>query len=312
MLQQQISDTILMVRPAHFGYNEETAASNAFQTNVGVLSAPQISALALAEFDAFVNKLRDAGVKVVVVEDTSAPLKADAIFPNNWITTHSDGVIITYPMFSAMRRLERRTDIVDQLSHEYEVTNWLRLEQHEADNLFLEGTGSMILDRAHRVVYACRSVRTDEGLLREFAASMKYEVEVFDALDPAGLPIYHTNVMMALGETLAVICLDSIVNAAERASVVARLQATGKAIVEIFYDQMMRFAGNMLQVRGAAGQSYLVMSEQAYRSLLPQQIAEIEAHTRILYADLHTIETYGGGSARCMMAEVFLPEKTGH
>lgn len=305
--QQQISDTILMVKPARFGFNEQTAASNAFQQNSGALAEAQISRLACDEFDAFVAKLRAVGVEVIVVEDSPEPVKSDAIFPNNWVSTHHDGVVVTYPMYAPVRRLERRDDIIDMLSHRFDVRSWLRLEQHEADHLFLEGTGSMILDRPHRMVYACRSIRTDEGLLREFADSMAYRVVAFDAVDPGGLPIYHTNVMMALAETFAVICLDSIPDAEERSAVVVSLEASGKAIIEISYDQMMHFAGNMLQVRGSEGHTYLVMSEQAYSSLRADQIEAISQHTRILYSDLRTIETYGGGSARCMMAEIFLP-----
>lgn len=305
----QISDTLLMVRPAHFGFNEETAASNAFQTKNSLLSHEEISRLALAEFDAFVDKLRAAGIRVLVIEDTPSPLKTDAVFPNNWITTHSDGVVVTYPMYSPMRRLERRRDIIDQLSETFVVTNWLRLEQHESEQVFLEGTGSMILDRTNHVVYACRSVRTDERLLREFADGMRYQAVVFDAVDPAGMPIYHTNVMMALADTFAIICLDSITDEAERQEVVNSLQATNKEIIPISYDQMMHYAGNMLQVRNAQGDSFLVMSQQAYQSLQPAQLEAIQQHSHILYSDLQTIEKYGGGSARCMLAEIFLPVK---
>lgn len=305
----QISDTVLMVRPAHFGFNEETAASNAFQTKNSLLSNDEISRLALAEFDAFVDKLRAAGIRVLVVEDTPSPLKTDAVFPNNWITTHSDGVVITYPMYSPMRRLERRRDIIDQLSDSFVVTNWLRMEQHESEQVFLEGTGSMILDRTNHIVYACRSVRTDEQLLREFADGMRYRTVVFNAVDPAGLPIYHTNVMMALADTFAIICLDSITNEAEREEVIQSLQSTRKEIIPITYDQMMHYAGNMLQVRNDKGDSFLVMSQQAYQSLQPEQLAAIQHHSQILYSDLQTIEKYGGGSARCMLAEIFLPTK---
>lgn len=303
----QISDTLLMVRPAHFGFNEETAASNAFQTKNSLLSNEEISRLALAEFDAFADKLRAAGIRVLVVEDTPSPLKTDAVFPNNWITTHSDGVVVTYPMYSPMRRLERRRDIIDQLSETFVVTNWLRLEQHEAEQVYLEGTGSMILDRTNHIVYACRSIRTDEQLLREFADGMRYRTVVFDAVDPAGMPIYHTNVMMALADTFAIVCLDSITQEAERQEFIRSLESTDKEVIPISYDQMMHYAGNMLQVRNDQGASFLVMSQQAYQSLLPAQLEAIQHHSHILYSDLQTIEKYGGGSARCMLAEIFLP-----
>lgn len=301
----QITDTILMVRPANFGFNAETAGNNAFQTNDNSLSGKEINNRAQAEFDAFVAKLREVGVNVIVIEDSNTPLKHDAVFPNNWFSTHEDGSLITYPMYAPMRRLERRDDVVDQLTRDFGYDKHIRLEKRELSERFLEGTGSMILDRGNRIVYACRSIRTDEGLLDEFALWMGFEKVIFESYDMNGLPIYHTNVMMALGMNFCVICLDTITDAVQRREVTDKLTQTGKDIVSISRKQMNSFAGNMLQVMGADDQSYLVMSSQAYNSLTQEQIVHLELHTQLLHSSLETIESYGGGSARCMMAEVF-------
>lgn len=302
---QQITDTLLMVRPAHFGFNAQTADNNAFQTNDTSLAPAEISRRAVAEFDQFVAALRAVGVEVLVVEDTPDPVKHDAVFPNNWFSTHADGKLITYPMYAAMRQLERRDDILQQLTQQYGYTQRLHLEAAEAEGRYLEGTGSLILDRDNHIVYACKSVRTDEALLHQLAQAIGYRTVAFDAVDRHGQPIYHTNVMMALGTTFCVICLDTITDTAERRHVTDTLSGTGKAVVDISLAQMESFAGNMLHVKNKAGEPYLVMSEQAYRSLTPAQVAALEGHTRLLYSPIPTIETYGGGSARCMMAEIF-------
>jgi hypothetical protein len=304
----QITDTILMVRPRHFGFNPETANNNSFQTNDGNLSRKTISEKARDEFDAFVEKLRAAGIRVLVVEDSEEPVKTDAVFPNNWFTTHQDGTLITYPMFSPIRRTERQEYVIEQLNESFRIDRRVHLEDKELEERFLEGTGSMILDRVHRVVYACRSIRTDEGLVDEFCRWMGYEMVLFDAYDREGIPIYHTNVMMALGLTYVVICMETIRNEEQRMLLTACFDRTGKEIITISLEQMNAFAGNMLQVQSAkdASKNFLVMSEQAYHSLTLEQIARIERHSQILYSSLETIETYGGGSARCMMAEVFL------
>lgn len=304
----QITDTILMVRPRHFGYNPETANNNSFQTNEGSLSREAISEKARKEFDAFTEKLRKAGIRILVVEDSDEPVKTDAVFPNNWFTTHQDGTLVTYPMFSPIRRTERQMYVIEQLSKAHQIRRWVHLEDKELEERFLEGTGSMILDRVHRVVYACRSIRTDEGLIDEFCRWMGFEMVLFDAYDQVGIPIYHTNVMMALGLTYVVICVEAIHNEVHRLHLTECFERTGKEIITITLDQMNAFAGNMLQVRSAEDPTtnYLVMSEQAFRSLTPEQVERIERHSNILYSSLDTIETYGGGSARCMMAEVFL------
>ncbi len=309
-MAEQIADVILMVRPARFGFNPETAANNAFQHNDARLSAEEVSRKALAEFDGFVGQLRNAGIEVIVADDTPEPVKTDAVFPNNWVTFHEDGRVFTFPMFSPNRRLERSEAMLERLRARFAVHDRIRMEAAESDNRFLEGTGSMVLDRENRLVYACTSPRTDPELTREFARQTGYEPVLFRAVDQNGTEIYHTNVMMALGETFAVICLESIAGAEERELVADKLRSTGKEIIGISFEQMNAFAGNMLQVRSKDGRRFLVMSEQAYRALDERQIARIEAHTRILHAPLYTIETYGGGSARCMMAEIFLPEKT--
>ncbi len=307
--EQQITAHILMVRPAQFGYNEETAESNAFQRNEGTFTPAQIRRKARAEFDNFVQLLKAAGVQVMVVEDTDYPIKTDAVFPNNWVTFHQDGTVITYPMQSEVRRLERREDILENLGKQFKIEQRVHLETSEGQQKYLEGTGSMILDRPNRLVYACLSPRTDATLLDEFCKITGFEKVVFTAVDGSGRQIYHTNVMMALGETFVVICLDSIRDEVERALLLEKFEATHKEVIEISLEQVMSFAGNMLQIKNRSGEPILVMSEQAYNALDPTQIRLLNKHTNLLYAPLNTIEKYGGGSARCMMAEVFLPVK---
>ncbi len=309
MTSKQITDTILMVRPAHFGFNTETAASNAFQSEEMGLLPEEINRRAIQEFDQFVAKLRDHGIRIVVEEDTPDPVKTDAVFPNNWITFHEDGVVITYPMLSERRRWERRMDIVSRLGERFQISRHLKLEHYELESLFLEGTGSIILDRPNRLAYACRSARTDEVVLDEFCRIRGYEKVLFDAVDAQGHSIYHTNVMMALAETFVVICLESLPNPAEQNLLRDLFLRTGKEVVDISFVQMSSFAGNMLQVASMDGEVLLVMSEQAYRSLGKEQVELIERHCRILYSPINVIEAYGGGSARCMMAEVFLPKR---
>jgi hypothetical protein len=305
----QTTSHILMVRPANFGYNEETAASNAFQSNDNTLTQAEISQKALAEFDAFVEKLRKAGVDVIVAEDTNRPLKPDAVFPNNWVTFHQTGTIVTYPMAASVRRLERRDDIIRAIQERFRVEQKIQLQEYEEIDQFLEGTGSMIIDRPNKLVYACLSPRTHIDLLVRYCKLMGYTPVPFHAVDGNGMEIYHTNVMMALGETFVVICLDTVQSEIEGNMLLNKFAASGKEIIEITLDQMMNFAGNMLQVRNNSGETFLVMSGQAFDSLKDEQIAQISRHTNIISSPIPTIETYGGGSARCMMAEVFLPEK---
>lgn len=297
-----------MVRPYQFGFNEETANDNAFQTNDKSLSQEVIQERAVAEFDAFVEKLMEVGVNVIVVEDLEDPHTPDAIFPNNWVSFHQRGMVVTYPMYSSIRRKERREDIINLVSGRYGFRDRIHFEQLEAQDFFLEGTGSLILDRPNKIVYACLSERTTKDGLKAFCKWMGYREISFTAVDAEGTRIYHTNVMMALGNDLAVICLDAIKDAAERKQVEESLNETGKEMIEISFDQMNAFAGNMLQVESQDGKSYLVMSEQAKNALTEGQIAQIEKHTNILSSPIPTIESYGGGSVRCMMAEIFPPQ----
>lgn len=308
-MSKQTSAHIMMVRPANFGFNEQTAESNAFQTNDTSLSQEQINTQAIAEFDAMVAQLRSVGLHVHLVEDSPLPIKPDAIFPNNWVSFHDNGTVITYPMFSPNRQTEIREDVLEEMEANFVVKKRIRFNRFTEKQLFLEGTGSMILDRDNRIVYACLSARTEENLLYNFAEWADYEPVLFLAVDSSDLEIYHTNVMMSVGESFAIICLDSIKEAADRVMVRAKLEKTNKEIIDISYEQMLSFAGNMLQVSNALGETYLVMSEQALKSLNNRQIEAIESHTKILACKIDTIENYGGGSARCMMAEVFLPVK---
>lgn len=297
-----------MVRPANFAFNEETAANNAFQSRDGKLSAEAMRQNAIREFDEFVSKLRAAGVDVIVADDSASPAKPDAVFPNNWVTFHQEGYVVTYPMFAPTRRRERREEVIAEiLQRGFSSNQRIHLENEEANDRFLEGTGSIIFDHPNRLAYACLSPRTDADLLENLCQKIGYRKVVFHAQDANGQDIYHTNVMMALGETFVVICLDSVRDPQERRALEEKFAATNKEIVDITLEQMNAFAGNMLQVRNTTGDTILVMSEQAYRSLSPSQIKTLEAHTRLLHSPIETIETYGGGSARCMMAEVFLP-----
>ena len=305
----QTTSNILMVRPANFGYNEETAASNAFQSRGEALTGQEARVKAVEEFDGFVAKLRENGINIIVVEDTHEPVTPDAVFPNNWITFHQNGTVITYPMLSKIRRQERRDDVLDLLLDEFFIGKKIELEDYEQENIILEGTGSLILDRSNRLAYACLSPRTSLDLLKRFCEITDFEPVAFHAVDGVGMEIYHTNVMMALGETFVVICLETVKDEMEKKLLLEKFYVTNKEIIAISLDQMMHFAGNMLQVRNEQEETFLIMSEQAYRSLNPEQLGQIEKHTQVIYAPIPTIETLGGGSVRCMMAEVFLPKR---
>lgn len=310
-LVSQITNTILMVRPVNFRMNEQTAVNNYFQEDLA-LKQQEINAQAQAEFDRFVEVLRAKGINVIVVEDTPDPDTPDSIFPNNWVSFHADGTVGLYPMFAKNRRLERREDILARLEDEgFRIEQVMDYTSAEEDELFLEGTGSILLDRVNKIAYCALSDRADEQLFIEFCEDFEYSPVIFTAnqtVDGKRMPIYHTNVMMCLAETFSVICLDTIDDAKERKHVVTQLKKSGKEIIEITEAQMHHFAGNMLQLKGGDGTPYLVMSTAAYESLKPEQVKRIEEHCEILHSSLHTIETCGGGSARCMMAEVFLPK----
>ncbi|TNF26095.1 MAG: amidinotransferase [Bacteroidetes bacterium] len=300
-----------MIRPVAFAMNAETAKDNHYQNQQAGISETKAQEEALKEFDAFVEKLRDAGVNVIVVEDTPEPRTPDSIFPNNWVSFHENGLVVLYPMCAENRRLERREDILERLKEKgFKISETLDYSPSESDGLFLEGTGSLVLDRENLIAYACISQRTNEMLLKDWGEQLGYEVVSFRALqdvDGQLLPIYHTNVMMSVGEEIAIICADSIKDQAERNAVITKLEQTRKTIVYITEDQKSSFAGNMLQVVNSSGEKIMVMSTQAFESLTAEQKTEIEKTNRILHSSLTTIETLGGGSARCMMAEVFLP-----
>jgi hypothetical protein len=298
-----------MIRPVRFDFNTQTAASNAFQNASAKQDAQATQAAALQEFDTFVSRLRAEGVNVSVAEDTPEPHTPDSIFPNNWVSFHEDGSVILYPMYAPNRRLERRQDILDKLGRDYLISRIEDLSDYEAKNLFLEGTGSLILDRENRIAYACLSPRADKKLLAEFGEQFGYEMMIFDSVDRGGKQIYHTNVVMCMGDRFVVICLDTIKSKAQREDVVEMFHKTGKEIVAISSEQMENFAGNMLHIANQKGESLLVMSERAYQSLLPAQVKTLEKYAKLVYSPLTVIENNGGGSARCMMAEVFLPKK---
>jgi hypothetical protein len=295
-----------MIRPVNFGFNAETAVNNAFQV-AGKEAAAQEKAQ--KEFDGFVRLLRQNGVDVTVVNDTPEPYTPDSIFPNNWVSFHNDGTIILYPMFAVNRRQERKPQVIQQIGDRFDIRHTVDLTTYEPQDKFLEGTGSMVLDRDKKIAYACISPRTDKTILSDFAKKMNYRPVAFTAVDEKGRAIYHTNVMMCVADRYVVICLDSIADASEREMVVAVIKESGKEMITITLAQMNRFAGNMLQVENVKGEKLLVMSSQAFMALSAHQVKKLELYNRILYASLDTIETNGGGSARCMMAEVFLPVK---
>lgn len=295
-----------MIRPVNFAFNAETAVNNAFQV---AGETDQVQETARREFDGFADLLRENGVDVTVVEDTPVPYTPDSIFPNNWISFHADGSILLYPMFAPNRRAERKPHVLEALADRFAIRQTLDLTGFEHQNLFLEGTGSMVLDRDQQIAYACLSPRTDRTVLEDFCTKMHYRSVIFDAVDASGQPIYHTNVMMCVADRYVVICLDSIPDIRQRQQVSDSITQSGKVIIPISLDQMAHFAGNMLQVQNASGERLLIMSSQAFHSLNEAQLQQLTAFNRILHAPLHTIESNGGGSARCMLAEIHLPER---
>lgn len=310
---KQITDTILMIRPVAFRMNEQTAVNNYYQKVMDSLLPETVNAKAQQEFDAFVEKLRSVGVNVVVVDDSTDTDTPDSVFPNNWVSFHENGDVALYPMFAENRRNERREDILDMLEDQgFNIENIVDYTSAEEDDIFLEGTGSIVLDRTNHKAYCALSPRADEELLIEYCEDFEYTPIIFEAyqtVDGERKLIYHTNVMMCIGETFAVICADCIDDKKERKMVLENLKEDGKEIILLTEEQLNNFAGNMLQVQGADNKSYLVMSDSARQVLTKDQIAKIEKHTEILSSSLDTIEACGGGSARCMMAEVFLLKK---
>jgi hypothetical protein len=307
----QTTNTILMIRPVAFRMNEQTAVNNYYQKVLDNLSPKDANQKAQEEFDTFVEKLRAVGVNVIVVDDTHIPDTPDSIFPNNWISFHQNGDVVLYPMFAKNRREERREDILDIIEERgFIIENITDYTLAEEANMFLEGTGSIILDRTNNKAYCALSPRAEEELFIEFCEDQDLAPLIFHAyqtINGERKLIYHTNVMMCIGEHFAVICADAIDEKVERKLILDSLKSDGKEIITITEDQVNNFAGNMLEVKGTANKSYLVMSKAAYECLTPQQIASIEKYSEILYSSLDVIEACGGGSARCMMAEVFLP-----
>jgi hypothetical protein len=306
--ESQLASAVLMIRPARFESNPLTAASNLFQgRNDSLPEQQQLDAE--AEFEGLAAALAAGGIQVVQVDDTEEPHTPDAIFPNNWVSFHADGTVVLYPMEAANRRTERRPDVIDTLANEYgfQVREIVDLSPHEDHSHFLEGTGSMVLDRANRIAYACLSSRTHLDALGDFAQRMDYEVVAFDAVDKDGAPIYHTNVLMNVGEELAVICDEAIPRDEQREAVIQSLEASGHEVLNLSFDQMHAFAGNMLELRSSSGQRVVAMSEQARNSLTKPQLEKISAYAQIISAPIENIESSAGGSVRCMLAEIHLP-----
>jgi hypothetical protein len=304
-LKSQSADAVLMIRPASFGSNPETADSNRFQQSG---AAPGDAAAALAEFDALAARLAQAGVDVVVVEDTPEPAKPDACFPNNWVSFHADGTVVLYPMMAPSRRAERRPEPIAQLERAgFRVSRTVDLSPLEARGEYLEGTGSLVLDRATRTAYACRSPRTTAAALAEFSSALAYRIVAFDALGPGGRPAYHTNVLMALGDGFAVVCAEAIADETRRAAVLEELARPGGEVIAIDTAEMNGFAGNLLALRSRRGDPLIAISETALNALAPARRRRLEHYGAIVSVPIPTIEGLGGGSVRCMLAENFLP-----
>ena len=307
--ESQLANSVLMIRPVRFVSNPMTAASNRFQGRSSA-SAEELQRTAANEFDGLVSALGESGVNVVVVDDTPEPHTPDSIFPNNWVSFHADGRVVLYPMEAENRRTERRGDIIDYLVTEcgFQVSDIVDLSGHEANGRFLEGTGSMVLDRRNRIAYACLSSRTQLDPLRDFAQRMDYEAITFDAVDQDGVPIYHTNVLMNIGDEIAVICADSIPRIEQRDAVTDRLRETGRDVLTLSFEQLEAFAGNMLELRNQAGERVLALSLQTWESLNKEQRNKLLANGKVVTASIANIEAAAGGSVRCMIAEIHLPE----
>ena len=307
---QQITNNILMIRPVSFRMNEQTAINNYYQKVLDKLNPETVQFKALQEFDSLVEKLKEVGVNVIVIEDSKETDTPDSIFPNNWMSFHENGDVGIYPMFAENRRLERREDIFETLEGQgFEINNVVDYTSAEDEELFLEGTGSLLLDRVNEKAYCALSPRAEEDLFIEFCEDFEFTPIPFisyQTMNNERLPIYHTNVMMCLGEAFSVICLESIDDKKEKKNVLKHLKESVKEVILITEEQVNSFAGNMLQVLGANDNRYIVMSKSAYQCLTKQQLNQLKKHGKIIYSSLDTIEACGGGSARCMMAEVFL------
>jgi hypothetical protein len=291
-----------MIQPAGFSFNAETAVNNAFQSES---HDRHVGEKALQEFEELVGLLRDNGIEVTVMKDTVTPYTPDAVFPNNWISFHHDHTVCLYPMFAENRRQERKPALIEALKARLHIQKIIDLTYFEKERLFLEGTGSMVLDRSNHIAYACISPRTSEKALAAFCKTMEYTPVVFEAYDKKGIPVYHTNVMMCIAENYAVICLESIAPDTQKTTLADTIKKSGKTIIPVSFEQMAEFAGNMLQLENRQGEKLLVMSSRAYASLTAAQLSQLRQYNRILHSPLATIESNGGGSARCMIAEIF-------
>jgi hypothetical protein len=307
-MKNQAPSAVFMVRPSSFGFNEQTATSNAFQKRSSG-SATHVHTLALQEFDAMVRLLRDNRIEAVVLNDTIDHVRPDAVFPNNWMSVHEDGNVCLYPMLTPNRRLERRQEFIEQLKETYSIKQIFDFSAEESKGRIVEGTGSLVFDHINQLAYANRSERTDEGLVKEICNQLQYTPIVFDAVDENGSAIYHTNVLMCVGERVAIVCLDAIRNDHDQESVLGSLAQTNHKVVAISYTQMKNFAGNMLEVKNADGEPFMLLSQSAFNSLLPGQIDAITRYADLLPISIPTIETHGGGSVRCMVGGIHAPKK---
>lgn len=304
-----LASTILMIRPAAFGFNPETANNNFFQSKPE-LEQESLQQKALAEFENMTELLSKNGIKLIIIDDTREPVKPDAIFPNNWISTSPSGVVSVFPLYASNRRPEKREEILHHLANEFEVKDFQDWSEFEAEGRFLEGTGSMVIDHDHKMIYASASARTSIPVLEKFAATNGYQAIVFVATDRNGLPVYHTNVVMSIGDEFVVLCEEAIEEEWELIAVRQLLESTNKTIIPITREQMHAFAGNMLAVKNERGDPYLVMSQTAFDSLKKEQQQMLEAYAQLLPIPVPTIEQVEGGSVRCMMAEIFLQPKS--
>jgi hypothetical protein len=299
----QTTSKVLMIRPLHFVYNAETAVNNSFQVKG---DQENLTEKAVQEFDKFVNALQNQGIDVTVVEDSPDPHTPDAIFPNNWISFHPSGIYCLYPMFAPNRRKERKSEVISIIQKKFHYDHLVDFTDYESENLFLEGTGSMVLDREKQLAYACLSPRTNEVVLKDFCNKLNYQAVMFHAVDESGQAVYHTNVMMCVADRYVVICLDSITDSSEKKYVEETILRSGKELIRINSSQMNQFAGNMLQLENERKEKILVMSSAAWNALLPAQMEKLTKYNSILHSSLREIETNGGGSARCMIAEIHL------
>lgn len=310
MIITQNAPAVLMIRPVRFGFNQQTAATNTFQQQKALDSPEIIQQKALQEFNDLVYKLNNKGVETIVFDDTPEPHTPDSIFPNNWFSTHANGQLLIYPMSTPNRRAERRGEFIVSLlrDHHFDIKNIIDISITEQEGIFLEGTGSMVIDHPNKIIYANLSPRTQMVPLLEAAKILKLELVTFRAIDPSGIDIYHTNVLMNIGENLAIVCLDSLPDLSERKMVESKLVSSGKKVVNISYAQMNAFAGNMLHLKNQKGERLVFMSQSAWNSLESEQKLVIENDSEVVTADISTIEHYGGGSVRCMMGDIHLPK----